>query len=75
MQGTVAVGCRNSQGCWSRPFWLEPERFFWSGSYPLLLLYSTGSVNILFLRDPKNDYKYDFKCDCDYGDYDDYDDE
>ena len=31
----------------SRPFWLEPEPLFWSGS----------TLNILFLRDPKYDYE------------------
>ena len=55
---------KKKQGCRSRLFWLEPEPFFWSGSY------SYSSVNILFLRDPKYDYDYD---DYDYDDYD-YDD-
>ena len=42
------------QGCRSRPFWLEPESFFWSGSgsYSFFCFYS--SVNILFLRDPNS---------------------
>ena len=34
------------------PFWLEPEPFFWSGSY----YYSYSTVNILFLWDPKYDF-------------------
>ena len=66
----------------SRPFWLEPEPFFCSGSYSYSTVYST--VNILFLRDPKYDYDYDYKYDHDYKydydydyendyDYDDYD--
>ena len=48
----------NPQGCrsWSRPFWLKPEPFFWSGSGS----YSYSTVNILFLRDPKYDYDYDY---------------
>ena len=43
------------QGCRIRPFWLEPEPFFWSGSYFYSFSYST--VNILFLRDPKYEYE------------------
>ena len=39
------------QGYRSRPFWLELEPFFWSGSS------SYSTVNILFLRDPKYNYE------------------
>ena len=45
------------QGCRSRPFWLEPDPFLWSGSYSYSYsyscFYSYSTVNILFLRDPK----------------------
>ena len=57
------------QGCRSRPFWLEPEPLFWSGSGSYSS-YSYSTVFILFLRDPKYDHDYD---DYDYEDYD-YDD-
>ena len=50
MTKTWVAGARAAR---SQPFWLELEPFFWSGSYS----YSTG--NILFLRDPKYEYKYD----------------
>ena len=54
------------------PFWLKPEPFIWSGSGS----YSYSTVNILFLRNPKCDYKFDSKYDYvyDYDDCDDYDD-
>ena len=53
----------NSQGCRSRPFWLEPEPFFCSAPppppapapapTPTPIPTPTPTVNILFLRDPK----------------------
>ena len=44
----------------SHPFWLEPEPFFWSGSYS----YFYSTENILFLRDPKYEHKYGCGCGC-----------
>ena len=43
----------NSQGCRSRPFWLEPEPFFGSVPPPAPAPTTTPTVNILFLRDPR----------------------
>ena len=43
----------------SRPFWLVPESFFWSGSYS----YSYSTVNNLLLRDyglQTTDTDYDY---------------
>ena len=48
------------QGCWSRPFWLEPEPFVWYGSDSYSYSYSYSTVNILFLLDPKYDYRHDY---------------
>ena len=42
----------SNQGCRSRPFWLESERFFWPGSGSYSYSYSYSTVNISFLRDP-----------------------
>ena len=49
--GTGTVHDIKMQDCQSRPFCLEPEPFFWSGSG------SYFTVSILFLWDPKYEYE------------------
>ena len=51
----MQVYSRVAEAARSRPFWLEPEPFFWSSSGS----YSYSTVNILFLLDPKYEYDYD----------------
>ena len=52
---------------------VQPIRPVWKASH-YLVVHLLSTVNILFLRDPKYDYKYDYDCKYDYKrDYDDYD--
>ena len=46
----------------SRPFTLEPELFFWSGSGSYSYFYSHDCKYFIF-RDPKYDYDYDYDYD------------
>ena len=53
-----------NQGCPSpsRPFWLEPEPFFGPGPAPIPTPTLTLQYcKILFLRDPRYDFKYNYK--------------